>query len=169
MRRRGRTAAGAAPALQLLAIVVCLTLGSQARVLGGLVVNQNMLDSEELPYLASGDSLVEGEYRLEMRQDCDLSLYKFEGSDLMSPKFTIESLVWSSRTEGAGWDCFLVMQEDGDLVISTANGHTVWSSSSGPWRSLPGSRYYAILQKNGNFAVKLKSGWSIWESGTSQP
>ena len=112
-------------------------------------------------YLASGNSLVEGQslsscdgrFVLVMQNDGNLVLYM--GA----------TPLWAMNAVGAA----VVMQTDGNLVDYDANGNVVFGGSGG-W-SLPSNTQgwtgaYASVQDDGNFVVYSSTGVPIWQSGT---
>jgi hypothetical protein len=63
--------------------------------------------------------------------------------------------------DGAYW---LAMQDDGNLVLYTAAGATVWYTATMNRDPLVTE---ASMQANGNFVLYDKSGASVWSTGTS--
>lgn len=53
-----------------------------------------------------------------MQYDCNLVVYK-NGSP-----------IWASQTANQGTDCVLLMQFDGDLVLSNGDGNALWQSNT---------------------------------------
>ncbi|KAH0461732.1 hypothetical protein IEQ34_009307 [Dendrobium chrysotoxum] len=97
--------------------------------------------------LNAGASLVQGKYNFTMQYDCNLVLYESEVA------------IWSSRTDGMGSNCSLVLQNYGELFISTAAGITVWRSETGGEYG----HYVLVIQPNGDVVVY---GDSVWSTGT---
>ncbi len=63
--------------------------------------------------------------------------------------------------QSPGTSCRLDMQPSGDLVLSAADGQTLWQSGT---TGAPGA--YAILQGDGNLVVYSPAGKVVWASGT---
>ncbi|EFJ16954.1 hypothetical protein SELMODRAFT_19225, partial [Selaginella moellendorffii] len=42
--------------------------------------------------------------------------------------YTTSKSLWSSKTHGLGFDCWALMQEDGNLVVYGSLGSSFWSS-----------------------------------------
>ncbi|KAG0466644.1 hypothetical protein HPP92_018224 [Vanilla planifolia] len=106
----------------------------------------NVLKSGQI--LQAGGTLTLNNYKFIMQNDCNLVLYAGEEA------------LWSSRTQGKGSDCRLVLQNNGELyIISGSDKRTVWRSETGG----PYGFYALVLQQNGNVVVY---GNSVWSTGT---
>ena len=95
-------------------------------------------------YMQSRD----GRFRLYMEPDCNLVLRHFGNTS---------QTLWSSATSGAGANCVLRMQENGDLVIVTDGGILVWSS-----RTTYGE--LAKLEDDGDFVVYSPVQLPLWST-----
>lgn len=104
--------------------------------------------------LHEGESLVSGEFYLELQTDGNMVIYH-------QPAGQNPVAVRSSKTahgvDGPG-PFFLVMQEDGNCVLynaTTPNPTAIWASgTSGP-------NGFAVMQSDGNFCVyNQKCGWA---------
>ncbi|KAL0919697.1 hypothetical protein M5K25_011811 [Dendrobium thyrsiflorum] len=100
--------------------------------------------------LNTGDSLVLGSCAMTMATDCDLVV------------FTEGSSIWDSKTSGKGDNhCQVKLNNDGQLVIISGAGNTVWGS---PYQG-PNSNY--VLEFNGICYVgirDLNSGQTVWST-----
>ncbi|KAL0919761.1 hypothetical protein M5K25_011879 [Dendrobium thyrsiflorum] len=97
--------------------------------------------------LNAGGSLVQGKYNFTMQYNCNLVLYESEVA------------IWSSRTGGMGRNCSLVLQNNGELYISTEAGIMVWRSETGG----DYGHYVLVVQPNGDVVVY---GGAVWSTGT---
>lgn len=101
-------------------------------------------------------------YILIMQGDGNLVLYKAVGQNPVPAPGAVMNVVplWASNTTGQGAEYFAV-QNDGNLVIYTANNKPVWSSGTqGDWLSA------LHLQTDGNLVLyKLAPAWA---TGTVQ-
>ncbi|KAI0512282.1 hypothetical protein KFK09_012921 [Dendrobium nobile] len=127
----------------LLSLVVLLLLNAPASCSSK---SFNNVLSSGYP-LNAGDSLVQGKYNFIMQYDCNLVLYESEVA------------IWSSQTDGKGSNCSLVLQNNGELFISTAAGIIVWRSETGGEYG----HFVLVLQPNGNAVVY---GNAVWSTGT---
>lgn len=57
----------------------------------------------------------------------------------------------------------LLMQMDGNLVLSSSDGRTIWSTGTIPY---PGARL--VLQNDGNLVIYSAHNAPLWQSGTAQ-
>lgn len=96
--------------------------------------------------LLSGRSLVSGTSILTMRPDCNLVLFA-------------PNPIWSTRTSGAGVNCYASMQFDGKLVVYTGAGRAVWSTGT----NLGNGHYIFVLRPDRNLVIY---GPARWASGT---
>ncbi|KAH0461048.1 hypothetical protein IEQ34_008623 [Dendrobium chrysotoxum] len=98
--------------------------------------------------LNTGDSLVLGGCALTMQTDCDLIL-SISGSS-----------IWDTNTSGKGDNlCQVKLNNDGQLVISSGAGNTIWGSSY----QGPNSNY--VLEFNGDCYIgirDLNNGHTVW-------
>ncbi|OVA04945.1 Bulb-type lectin domain [Macleaya cordata] len=98
--------------------------------------------------LSSGQYLYNEPYKFIMQSDCNLVLYKNGAAR------------WNSGTNGRGADCYVVLQNDGNLVILSGQGGVIWASQSN--RGL--NTYRLVLQTDGNVVIY---GGAIWATGTN--
>ena len=107
-----------------------------------------------------GDTLVSdnGVYRFVLQADSNMVVY--HGN----------TAVWSSRTNGKSASRFNA-QCDGNLVLRSSSGATVWAAGSNRGA---GYNYMLIMQDDGNLAEYFSSGWPYllprsvaWASGTA--
>ncbi|KAJ4796392.1 Mannose-binding lectin [Rhynchospora pubera] len=107
----------------------------------------NILYSGE--FLYGGQSLTEGSYTFTMQTDCNLVLYDNGRA------------IWASRTYQKGENCYLSMQDDGNLVIYDFTGTEVlWSSNTQRSRG----NFVVVLQRDRNVVLY---GPSLWATGTN--
>ncbi|PKU81335.1 Mannose-specific lectin [Dendrobium catenatum] len=90
--------------------------------------------------LNAGGSLVQGKYNFTMQHDCNLVMYESE------------VVIWSSQTGGKGSNCSLVLQNNGELFISTAAGIIVWRSGTGG----EFGHFVLVIQSNGDVVVYVR-------------
>ncbi|KAF3333209.1 Mannose-specific lectin [Carex littledalei] len=101
--------------------------------------------------LLSGDSLQPDEYLenenciFKMQYDCNLVVYK-NGSP-----------IWASQTANHGTNCVLLMQFDGDLVLSDGDGNALWTSKTAKdvWNTFP-----CVLRSDCSVSVFGQYQWS---------
>ncbi len=113
---------------------------------GGIAVNiltaGSALSGTQTQYLSSSG------YYLVMQPDCNLVMY--QGSTLAT-----SHQVWQTNTTGEGSDCFLAMQEDGNLVLHNTTLCYLcakWNSQTNT-RGLPDSSFFLMLQSNGELDI----------------
>ncbi|OVA04946.1 Bulb-type lectin domain [Macleaya cordata] len=99
--------------------------------------------------LYSGQYLENWPYRFIMQGDCNLVLYK-NGA----PR-------WSSGTDGRGINCYVTLQDDGNLVVTSGYGGVVWASQSNQGQNT----YRLDLQTDGNVVIY---GGAIWATCTNE-
>ncbi|XP_028550268.1 mannose-specific lectin 2-like [Dendrobium catenatum] len=100
--------------------------------------------------LNTGDSLILSGCTLTMESDCLLILY------------AIGSSIWDSKTSGKGdHHCQAKLNNDGQLVILSGAGNTVWGS---PYQG-PISNY--VLEFNGDCYIGIRdlgNGHTVWST-----
>ncbi|XP_020572028.1 mannose-specific lectin-like [Phalaenopsis equestris] len=99
--------------------------------------------------LRPGESLVQGHYFFTMQYDCNLVLY-----DDSTP-------IWASGTQGKGSGCYVIMQQDGNLVIYDSKKKPLWASNTNVGKG----NYVLVLQKDRNVVIYSKP---IWATGTNK-
>ncbi|RWR90402.1 mannose-specific lectin [Cinnamomum micranthum f. kanehirae] len=102
--------------------------------------------------LLTNQFIENGPYKFIMQGDCNLVLYvKQDGKD---------KALWASNTQGHGDSCFLILQNNGNLVVFSGSD-VVWSSSStrGP------NSYRLVVQTDGNVVIY---GGATWATNTVQ-
>jgi len=75
-------------------------------------------------------------------------------------RLSTKTAIWASNTYGNP-GAKLVMQEDGNLVIYSADGKALWSTGT---YGNPGA--YKVMQSDGNLVIYSKDGKALWSSGT---
>ncbi|WP_306600515.1 hypothetical protein [Geothrix sp. 21YS21S-2] len=107
--------------------------------------------------LASGASLAKGQsltsrngaYRLDVRDDGKVAVYR------LAPAAVLQ---WESPGEGFEGAGALTMREDGNLVLTDADGATRWhTATAGPLARL-------VLEDDGALCVRSGTG-SLWMAG----
>nr|BAL44282.1 lectin [Lysichiton camtschatcensis] len=83
-----------------------------------------------------------------MQGDCNLVLYN--GG-------------WQSNTANRGKDCTVSLNNDGQLVIKSGDGKTVWTSGD----SSPRGNYAAVLHPEGKVVVYGPEVWSAYYKGVA--
>lgn len=113
-------------------------------------MTKNVLYTDEK--LTTGQSLVNGDYRLTMQADANLVLYD------------LEKAVWASNTNGAtSSNCYLVLQTDGNLVIYTSDSNkAIWSSKT---NGKGNGNYVLVLQDDRNLVIYTDP---TWATGTNK-
>ncbi len=91
---------------------------------------------------------------LEFGADCELVLYRLENA---LPGLRL----WDTATAGAGSDCRLDFQDDGNLVLYDGNGSALWSTGTS---GTSGARFR--IQADGNMVVYNGAGEALWTSQT---
>lgn len=71
-----------------------------------------------------------------------------------------EMVLWQTDSSRKGF--MIEMQNDGNLVLSDANGNNVWSSET------QGRGEYLICQDDGNIVMFDYQGDSVWKTNTVQ-
>ncbi|KAL0919707.1 hypothetical protein M5K25_011822 [Dendrobium thyrsiflorum] len=117
-------------------LVILATSTDSANFYGNVLKSGGKLDA--------GESLVHGNYSFIMQNDCNLVLYDNQ------------TAIWSSRTDNSGVKCFLVLQNNGELVIISNYRITVWRSETGGQTG----KYALVLQPNGDVVVYGNPVWS---------
>ena len=84
-----------------------------------------------------------------MQDDCNLVLYSSNGAR------------FQSNTRGKGINCTLTLNNFGQLIIRSADGYTVWTSTPA-YNSVSG-KYAAVLQSDGVVVIYGPSVWSTPE------
>ncbi|EFJ28023.1 hypothetical protein SELMODRAFT_15875, partial [Selaginella moellendorffii] len=78
--------------------------------------------------------------------------------------YTTSKSLWTSETHGFGFDCYVLMQEDGNLVIYGSHGtsfcKSLWTSET---HGL-GFDCWVLMQEDGNLVVYGSLGTSFWSS-----
>ncbi|OVA04944.1 Bulb-type lectin domain [Macleaya cordata] len=95
------------------------------------------------------DQFIEnGPYKFIVQKDCNVVLYNKDKA------------LWSSKTQGHGDSCNLVLQNNGNLVLFSGSD-VVWSSSTtrGP------NNYRLVVQSDGNVVIY---GGATWATNTVQ-
>ncbi|KAH8966223.1 hypothetical protein BDL97_03G013500 [Sphagnum fallax] len=109
---------------------------------GGIALNiltaGNYLFGNQTQYLSNSG------YYLVMQPDCNLVMY--QGSSLAT-----SHQVWQTSTAGRGSHCWLIMQTDGNLILSNATS-AQWSSNSSMFGA-PDPGFFVMLQSNGEIDV----------------
>ncbi|PKU64224.1 Mannose-specific lectin 1 [Dendrobium catenatum] len=136
------TGTSSATFLVSIAVLVILATSTDhsAKFYGNVLKSGGKLDT--------GESLVHGNYSFVMQKDCNLVLYDNQ------------TALWSSHTDNKGVNCFLVLQNNGELVIISNYRITVWRSETGG----QAGKYALVLQPNGDVVVY---GNPVWSTGTS--
>lgn len=93
-----------------------------------------------------------GPYKFIMQADCNLVLYVKQDNK--------DKARWSSRTQGHGDSCYLLLQNNGNLVIFSGS-NVIWSSRS--TRGL--NNYCLVIQTDGNVVIY---GGTTWATNTAQ-
>jgi hypothetical protein len=70
-------------------------------------------------------------------------------------------VIWASNTAGTGSHNHLVMQADGNLVVSTKAGQPVWASGTAG----SGSKDHLNLQADGSLVVYTGAAKPVWAAG----
>ncbi len=101
--------------------------------------------------LAKGQSLTSrnGTYRLDVRDDGKVAVYR------LAPAVALH---WESPGEGFQGVGALTMREDGDLVLTDADGATRWHSATA------GPRARLVLGDDGSLSVRAGT-LSLWTAG----
>jgi hypothetical protein len=89
----------------------------------------------------------EGRYRLYLQSDGNLVIYSLRNGNFR----------WFSNTKGSG-ATKAIMQTDGQLVLQTALGETVWSTYTRDAGSI------LKLQNDGILIVYSPKGYAVWNS-----
>ena len=111
-------------------------------------------------YVAGGLSLSTGQSvsgltrQLKMEANCNLVLYSMSGG-------VVGGELWSSGTAGAGSQCEMHFQGDGNLVIYDGLGQAVWHSST--------SGAELRIQEDGNAVIYHIGGAALWQTFTNYP
>jgi hypothetical protein len=109
---------------------------------GGIALNiltaGSALFGNQTQYLSSS-----GNY-LVVQPDCNLVMYQ-------GPTLATSHQEWETNTTGEGSDCWLTMQEDGNLVLYNATGAKWASSFNAP--GIPVSSYFLVLQSYGELDI----------------
>ncbi|XP_020576867.1 mannose-specific lectin-like [Phalaenopsis equestris] len=100
--------------------------------------------------LEGGKSLKSGNLEFIIQDDCNLVLYHSKKA------------VWASGTDGFSLSCYLVLQQDGNLVIYNYLDRAIWESYT---FGIDG-HYILVLQKDRNVAIY---GDRIWDTDNKYP
>lgn len=122
-----------------------------------IILNIGRVEGEDSLY--NGEKMLTNEYienvpyKFIMQGDCNLVLY------LRKDKASDKPL-WASNTNGHGVSCYLLLQNNGNLVIFS-DSDVVWSSSTsrGP------NSYRLVMQTDGNVVIY---GGATWATNTVQ-
>jgi len=104
--------------------------------------------------LASGQFLQSRYRRLEMQPDCNLVVYNVTNA-------LPNDAVWHSDTTGAGSDCAMDFQADGNLVVYDGFGQFVWATGTSGTTAAE-----LWLQDDGNVVLYNDVGTPLWQSNT---
>ena len=107
--------------------------------------------------LSSGQILHSQNRKMAMQSDCDLVLSSFENG-------TSGGTLWRSGTSGAGSDCYVDFQADGNFVLYDSSGQFHWASGTS---GTVGARLK--LQSDGNLVLYNGAGQSLWSAATNTP
>ncbi|XP_020571163.1 mannose-specific lectin 3-like [Phalaenopsis equestris] len=110
-------------------------------------ISRNHIFSSQVLY--DNSKLVSGEYSLVMTNDCSLELVRAS-----------EGVVWESETKGKGKNCFLRLDQRGQLAIVDEGLKIVWASKAGDVDGF----YVLVVQSDGRAAVY---GPAIWSTAAS--
>jgi hypothetical protein len=106
---------------------------------------------------------------LQVQSDGNLVVYSAGGSAIWQSN-TVQNVLepdegllgsWTQTLTSANRSYQLVMQEDGNLVLYSQAGASLWNSGT---EGHPGA--HAIMQSDGNLVVYDPSGQALWSSGT---
>ncbi|KAK9106308.1 hypothetical protein Syun_022319 [Stephania yunnanensis] len=103
--------------------------------------------------LLTNQFLQNGPYTFIMQGDCNLVLYVKQDNNQ-------NKALWASGTNGHGSSCFLLLQNNGNMVVFSGTD-VVWSSSSTRGPNL----YRLVMQSDGNVVIY---GGATWASNTVQ-
>ncbi|KAL5721723.1 hypothetical protein ACHQM5_005331 [Ranunculus cassubicifolius] len=102
--------------------------------------------------LNSNQALQNGEYSLRMQSDCNLVLY--DGT----------RAIWETRTNGRGTNCFLTLQNNGNLVVYLPpDRRVIWASNT---QSALSTGYELRLQSDRNLVVYGPNSVVVWSTNT---
>ncbi|KAL6527556.1 hypothetical protein OROGR_016646 [Orobanche gracilis] len=103
--------------------------------------------------LRAGGQLIHGAFTLAMQADCNLVLRHSS------------RVLWSTGTAGKGSNCYVTMQDDGNLVIYSTGKGAVWASKTVKGKG----SYELVLQDDRNLVIYKRSATArkaIWDTKT---
>jgi hypothetical protein len=105
--------------------------------------------------LAAGQFVQDQNRKLEMQSDCDLVLSSVSNA-------VVGSALWRSQTSGAGSNCFVDFQADGNFVVYDGSGQALWASGTS------GTNGGELrLQVDGNLVVYNGAGQPLWAANSN--
>jgi len=104
--------------------------------------------------LNAGQFVLQANRFLELRADCQLILYSLVNG---APGLRL----WDTNTAGAGTNCRLDFQSDGNLVLYNGSGHALWAAGTS---GTSGAVFR--IQSDGNMVIYNGAGLPLWTSQT---
>ncbi len=112
--------------------------------------------------LNAGDRLYSADtrYFLEMQSDCNLVIYRSKNVGQQVP-------IWNTLTQNQGFNCRMVMQTDGNLVVYGGNGSVLFATNT----QFNNTNAVLVMQNDGNLVMyrNFNMNSAIWNSGSQQP